>query len=235
MVTTADGILSARACKACLGVLLLLALYGCDTGYQRKDGSFVYVTWDEGRGRLEHPISGVDTSTFQVLTKNGYAKDRRHVYFGPTRLDGADVTTFVALTDAHAKDSRSVYFEREVISGADPATFVLVGGWWGRDKNDVYLQNRAIKACEPTTFRLLQDGWQRDSKCIYNGTHKFVGADPDSFVVINSWYAKDKDRVYLRDGKIIRDADPTTFTLKGCIYCARDKNGCYRLEKSIPC
>ena len=158
-------------------VLLLLAglLLGCflATGYQKKGGSYVFATSDEGQGYVEHPIANIDAASFQVLDKNGYAKDDLRVYYHENTVQGADPGSFEAWTYLYGKDNAHVYYQGRVIPGADPASFTLFDIQWGKDSRDVYIQDRPIEACDPVTFVLLEDDWQRDDQCVFElGRHQ---------------------------------------------------------------
>lgn len=222
-------------------VLLLLAglvsACGLGTGYQRQGSSYVYSTWDESQGRVAHPIIGIESQSFQILTGHGYAKDRLRVYYHWNPVPDADTTSFVALTDLYGKDNAHVYYEDKTIPGADPASFVLFDIQWGKDAQDVYRQERPLEACDPTTFVLLQESWQRDNQCVYREGNKLPNADAPSFVVLNYWFGKDKEHVYSFLATIIEGADAATFKLREgvCQVCAEDKNRCYRYEEPVEC
>ena len=222
-------------------VLLLVAglLSACDfnTGYQEKEGSYVYATLDESQGYVEHPITDIDVQSFQVLNKHGYAKDNLHVYYHENTVDGADPDSFVAMSDLYGKDNAQVYYKNKAIPGADPTSYTLFDIQWGKDSHDVYIQDRPIDACDPATFVLLEDSWQKDNHCVYREGRKLVNADSASFVVLNFWFGKDKNNAYYNSPEIIEGADAATFKIrKGiCEVCAEDKNSCYRYEEPVAC
>jgi|WetSurMetagenome_2_1015567.scaffolds.fasta_scaffold189948_2 hypothetical protein len=216
------------------GLLLACML---STGYQKKEGAYVYATSDEGQGYVEHPIANVDVKSFRILSKNGYAKDALRVYYHENPVQGADPNSFMSMSDLYGKDNAHIYFEGKAIPSADPTSFALFDIQWGRDSQDVYFQNRPINACDPATFVLLKDGWQRDNQCVYRMGSKLPNAESASFVVLNFWFGKDKKNVYYNSPKIIEGADVASFKLrKGvCSVCAEDKNGCYRYEEPVDC
>jgi hypothetical protein len=220
-----------------IGALLILLLAGCtQTGYQQRDGVVSFITWDEGYGRREHPIAGVEVSSFEVLRKQGYAKDRSHVWYRWTRIDGADPASFTALSDIYAKDRQHVFYENKVVPGADPSSVTIFGVQWARDRSDIYLQDEPIEACDPPTFVLLEHDWQRDSRCVYNRRRKLANADPASFAVLNFWYGKDARQVYYNNARPVAGADPNTFVIaKPCEVCARDAQRCYKDGEVTPC
>ena len=56
-------------------------------------------------------------------------------------LDEIDAATFEVLGDGYARDKRQVYFHAAAIDGADPRTFVPLGLFVGKDAARVYLQD----------------------------------------------------------------------------------------------
>ncbi len=225
-----------------LFVLLLITglMSACvlSTGYQKKDGTYVYATSDEGRGYVEHPIADIDVQSFQVLNKHGYAKDDLRVYYQETTVQNADPNSFMAISDLYGRDNDHVYYQGRTIPGADPTSFTLFDIQWGKDSQDIYFQYRPIEACDPVTFVFLEDDWQRDNQCVYNSGVKLPNADSASFVVLNFWFGKDKNNVYYSSfAKTIEGADAETFKIREgvCVVCAEDKNGCYRYEKRVDC
>lgn len=211
---------------SCL-IFVAILLSACATGYQERNGTYVFLHWDAGGGQKASPIRGADAKTFQVLN-TFYAKDKNHAYFGGWEIRGADPRSFVALSDWYAKDAANVYGENRIIDGADPATFSLVSTW-GRDKNDVYRGWEPIKACDPSTFQLIDDSWERDNKCVYARGKRLENANPITFVVINPFFGKDDKYVFTFLGKAIEGADAATFRAAKdrCKYCVEDKNHCY--------
>lgn len=75
-----------------------------------KDKNAVYSGCGE-------PIANADPRTFTVL-KDGYAKDRTHVWFQGRVVEGADITSFTVSKDGFAKDKY-----REYEDGIDPGAF----------------------------------------------------------------------------------------------------------------
>ena len=223
--------------KSLIFIFILFLLSACGTGYQEKDGAYVFVEWNEAQGKVEHPIDSTNPGTFQVLDSGGYAKDNQNVFYQWQVVEGADPASFEAISALYGKDANQVYYQGKMIPGADPEQFALLNIQWGRDGTDVYRQDIPIQACDPASFRFLKNGWQRDDQCVYREGRKIEGGDVASFKVINDWYAKDKNHVYDSFPRIIEGADPATFRLKEgkCQVCAQDKNRCYRYEEVVEC
>jgi hypothetical protein len=220
-----------------IAIALLLVISACsETGYQQTGNSVSYITWDEAHGRREHPVAGVDPRSFQVLNKQGYAKDRLGAYFRWNKIETADSASFTALSEHYAKDRRQAFYEDKPIAGTDPASFEIINEQWARDRRDVYLQNRPIEACHPPTFALLEENWQRDRECVYNRGRKLPAADPSTFTVLNFWFGKDESHVYHSDGHELAVADAKTFAVaKPCEVCGKDALHCYRFREVVPC
>ena len=246
-------------------VLTVAILTGCGSrAYEKHDGVYVYRISTEA-GTKTHSIQSADPATFVVLNTAGYAKDKANAYYTWHKIDGAETSSFVALSEYFAKDSRNVYCRDKILQSADTHSFAAIDvkesgelvyasgppDRWGKDRFDFYtclgpgtyyepggtrVPGRRVFACSPETFVFLNDGWQRDQKCVYNAGRQLVGADPDSFIVLNASYGKDDKTVYYRDGAI-RGADAASFAISSgeCKWCARDKNRCYRLQNAIDC
>lgn len=221
-----------------IALAITTALSGCDTGFKEKNGTLVYVTWDEGFGRREHPLPGSDPNTLVALRKESYAKDKTNAYFHYVKIEGVDPTTFVALSDNYAMDSQHVYYEFHLVKDADPKSFTQIATQWGKDKNDIYISDTALNACDPTSFSFLEEDWQRDSKCVYKRGKKLENANPQRFEILSREFAKDDKQVYSYLGVVLEGADPVTFKLwsGSCSECGQDKNHCYGpRKKAVDC
>jgi hypothetical protein len=125
-------------------ILVLLVLFffrNCKTGYVKNSGDWTWVTIDEGHGKRNHPIAGIDQASFTVLENKCFAKDKYQVYFKGKKINMASPEGFTLLSDneyGYAKDNNFVFFNNEIIINADPATFEVLEFPYARDKNDVY-------------------------------------------------------------------------------------------------
>jgi hypothetical protein len=218
-------------------VLLAILLAACGTGFNKSGTTYVFTTWDEMNGKVEHLVVGADAATFEVFDGDGYARDKGQVYFQWNAIAGADPASFKALNRLYGKDAAHVYYEGKQVPGADPASFALFNLQWGRDAGEVYFQDRPVNACDPASFKLLKDDWQIDDQCAYREGTRLEGSDPATFTVLNYWFAKDSRQVYSILRKPIPGADAATFKLQDgiCQVCAQDKNTCYRYEEAVPC
>lgn len=196
-------------------LLILLALAvqtGCTSWHYRVDGEKVVFgirSWNHGP--LDYVVSGADVASFRTL-KDGYAKDRAHVYLKGDLIPGADPASFEILKDGYARDSHHVFLSRCSLDGADPATWSLIAEYWSRDATWVFQGYSVVSGAKPATFRYVGDGWAIDGATAYHhlGLYaddcdqpssslrltRFEGIDPSTFEVIDGFTAKDAKRRY---------------------------------------
>src|SRR6476620_7925159 len=100
-----------------------------------------------------HPISGADATTFDVMDRGGFAKDRNHAY----QLDrpiSDDPVHFELLDGGVLSD--------------DPAHFAIVANndhyLFTKDTRTVHVNGRPIADADPATFRVLQGAYAQDSR-----------------------------------------------------------------------
>lgn len=156
-----------------LGALaLVLLLVGCDTGYQKIEDNWFYVTVDEGHGRRERPLTA-DVATFHVLENKAYARDKDQVWY-----------------------------QGQLVSTVDPATFELLnGGNYARDKDHIYLFTYPVINADPTTFEALKFPYARDANTIFCGTLPMQVGAVEEFKVKQSskGYSITLKEVFTRD------------------------------------
>lgn len=75
----------------------------------------------------------------------------------PCVLRGADVASFQVLTNGYAKDKKHVYFEKWRLKKSDPATFEQIGSFWGRDARQVYYGNLTMRGADPDSFEIVDE------------------------------------------------------------------------------
>lgn len=121
--------------------IISIALWGCNTGYTRQNGQWVWATHDEYNGRRSIPIPGIDNKSFRVLDHENFGADKFSVYYKGRKINKANPEEFIILTkndQGYAKDGNHVFLDTEVILKADPKTFEVLEFPYGRDKKDVY-------------------------------------------------------------------------------------------------
>lgn len=190
-----------------------------------------------------YPQVKTDGATFVALA-DSYARDKNHVYFFNesnfyrTIIDGADPSTFKAITAWFGKDADAGYYGWSAIPQSDGKTFEVVGTrpaaqytfmGFTKDATHVFLNDKIITGADPKTFQVYKNLndvsgrlFSRDSVHVFWGTDTISEADPESFQLVETTgtlglcapYFKDKSHVFNGTG-IIEGADPTTFRYIG--------------------
>lgn len=135
-------------------LLLLLAsacLVSCGTGYQKKDGKWNWVTWDEGNGKRSRELN-VDSSTFEILKGGEYARDSSQAYYKGWPIDGASGSGFVLLGNDYASDQNSVFIRAKLIHNAKADSFELLEPPYARDDTNVFCGNIPLVGANPANF-----------------------------------------------------------------------------------
>ncbi len=192
-----------------------------DTAYA-KDKSNAYF---DGR-----PISGTDATTFAVLDRSGFAKDRDHVY----QLDrpiSDDPAHFELLDGGLSKDSSAVYWTDGAVLSNDPTHFVIIPTddhyLFTKDGRTVHVNGKLIAGADTTTFRVLKGAYGQDARHIFYFTDQVAAADAASFRPLDGPYAIDKTRVYWM-GKVIDGANAASFrVLNAAFECSADAARAY--------
>ncbi len=174
-----------------------LMIAGCGSGYQKAGDRWVFVTIDEGRGRVEHPLEGADPATFEILVQGVYARDAKHVYREANSVAGADAPTFTVIEKGlWAKDRSHVWVEYVLVPDADPASFRTLQFPYSRDASHVFCGSVTMPIADLSHFEVISGS--RDTQTIYSGdalAHdglNFVpGVDRDHPALIGAGRARD--------------------------------------------
>jgi DKNYY family len=183
-----------------------------------------------------HPISGADATTFDVLDRGGFAKDRKHAY----QLDrpiSDDPVHFELLDGGLSKDSANVYWTDGGVLSDDPAHFAIVANndhyLFTKDTRTVHVNGKPIADADPATFRVLQGAYAQDARHVFYFSDPIVNADAVSFHPLDGPYASDLHRVYWT-GTPIDGADPATFrVLNAAFECSADAERAYYRQSAI--
>lgn len=171
----------------------------CGSGYQ-KDGNKVLFNGKEVSKNL------------QVLNKV-FAKDDTTAYFKTYSIDGADITTFIALDEHYAKDKNTVYYCDEY-----------------RESQNYYLTKRStitqITQAQPASFAILTDGYAKDNLRAYFEGIGFAVKDIETLAVINARFVKDQWQVYFEQ-KPIKGSDVQSFRILNRNYAQDTANAYY--------
>ena len=183
-----------------------------------------------------HAISGADATTFDVLGRSGFAKDRSHVY----QLDrpiSDDPAHFQLLDGGLSKDSSAVYWTDGDVLSDDPAHFAIVSNTdhylFTKDSRTIQVNGKPIAGADPATFRVLQGAYGQDAGNVYYFSDPVRNADAPSFRPLDGPYASDVHRIYWM-GKAIDGADPATFqVLNAAFECSADAEHAYYRQTVI--
>lgn len=209
-----------------------LCLAGCGTGYQKIDGKWTYVTWDEGNGRQVHKLD-VDHETFEVFRKNReYGRDKNRVFYVLEEVKGADPESFRILSDeGYAADNAHVFLYEQLIAGADPVTFKIIKTPYGRDTKRVYCGSVAMDVDDINRFEPIQceegrwSGADDKNEFLFEYGESFkdlkISKDNPITHVGNGW-ARDGKYYYYGPGRV-QGADYATFQIINSVS-SRDKD-----------
>ena len=215
--------LMSRAGCLMLGVMLFISS-GCGVGYQKVNGKWSYVVWDEGNGRRALELKA-DQASFTKLGHKDYARDKDSVFYHTEPIPHADPTTFELLGDPiYSRDASHAYLMGHLIDGADPKTFAVLEAPYSKDADHVYCGTRRIEGADVARFKVLKGssmwrqgddlstpitgfGWACDGTSHYYGLDQVTDADYESFRVIDETTAADKNRTF--KGGFLGLNDPT--------------------------
>jgi hypothetical protein len=183
------------------------------------------------------PIPDADASSFQVLDRPGFAKDRKHV-FALDRVISDDPAHFELLDASMSKDAAHIYWSDGTVLSDDPAHFVIVSNTehylFTKDGRTVHVNGNPIAGADPATFRVLGGAYSQDRQRIYYFTESVADVDAASFRALEGPYAVDARRAYWM-GQAIGGANPATFhVLNAAFECSADAEHAYYRQSVIP-
>lgn len=187
-------------------------------------------------------MKDADSSTFKILDKWFYAKDKNNAYWLDVKIDDVNIASFTDLTENYAKDDFSVFFHSDTIIWAEPNSIVIKSQYIAEDNLNLYLcwKEVADKQIEKEIISVTGPIFKTKnliifSNCEYWDVAIFDSWDPDSFESLWNWYSKDKTNVYIIDAWIIKDADSASFKIveDNNLYNAEDKNNKYLFGRIV--
>ena len=202
-------------------------------GYHVRGDKVYYLTALPGKAS---EIAGADAASFKSFDTT-YAKDKSNAYFDGHPILGADATSFDVLDrSGFAKDRDHVYQLDRPISD-DPAHFAIVSNndhyLFTKDSRTVHVNGKPIADADPSTFRVLQGAYAQDARHVYYFSDPVLNADAASFRPLDGPYASDVHRVYWM-GKAIDGADLATFrVLNAAFECSADARRAYYRQTVI--
>ena len=215
---------------------------GCDVSGLRRDGFTKYngeYVWYNSSFATGDSITklNVDSDTFIILEREGYAKDASKVFWQADAIPGADPGSFELINQpighfgrCYACDERSVYLKGLPIPGADPATFEIIDAPYAKDATNVYCGTVLISGADPSSFTVLRTGTQwiethhLDSFVKHNG-EQFKELEMPVITSGGRWACDDK--AHYRDAARVQDVDYETFEAIDD-HWGQDKHGKFR-------
>ena len=177
------------------GLVLIVLLTACSTGYAVQEKTVTYRYWDAGSGRHQTIDLVADPKTFETLDEfDGYAKDATTVYYNGRVIEEAEAKTFEVtdVTQRRARDARHIYAHGRPSGTTDPA-FRRYGsanefhGYCG-DSRHVYLLRNGrmmiVPGADPETFAVYDKPawqWGHDANEVFCGTLPMLIADVETF------------------------------------------------------
>lgn len=186
-----------------------------------------------------------------------FAKDDSTAYYKRYSIDGADLSTFIAVDMHYAKDKNTVYYCDEyregvnyyltkrsnifVVEHAQPASFVSLGnGYTGYAKDSArgYFQGDGFAVQDPATLEIIDGYFLKDKYQVYHGKVPVKGSDPGSFQILNENYARDTNQVYFYNfpnegGVIVLPAESRSFSLLEYPY-SKDASFVFYVNAKMP-
>jgi hypothetical protein len=183
-----------------------------------------------------HPIPGADATSFDVLDRSGFAKDRNHVY----QLDrpiSDDPGHFELIDGGLSKDTAAVYWTDGSVLSDDPAHFAIVSTndhyLYTKGSRTIHVNGNPIPDADPATFHVLQGAYAQDAQHVFYFSDPIQDADAATFRALEGPYASDSRRVYWM-GKPIDSADPATFRVSNAAFeCSADAERAYYRQAVI--
>lgn len=165
-----------------IGALFVLFFASCQSGYQKENGQWVWVSYDESVGKRITPIDAHDAKSFRVLKSKKYAKDKNAVFYHGRLIEHADPRSFQVIHESgYSKDNNRVFLDDQIIVLADPATFEFLEFPYSKDSDHVFCGNIPLKISpqEVTEFKVTNtDKLMSASKSTILFSH-FLEMNPD--------------------------------------------------------
>ena len=135
-------------------------------GYHVRGGKVYYLSAFPGKAS---EIAGADAASFTEFDTT-YAKDRSNAYFDGQPIPGADATSFDVLNrGGFAKDRSHVYQLDRPISD-DPGHFEFIDGGLSKDRAAIYWTDGGVLSDDPVHFAILSNSdhylFTKDSRTV---------------------------------------------------------------------
>jgi len=163
--------------------------------------------------------------------ENGaYWTDGKDVYFLYSKIEGADIDSFLQYVGPWATDKKYCYWKSLRLKNADRETFNVLNRTFVKDKYKVWAENgKIMKGLDAGSFEIFGDkysltpyGFCKDRNHVYYYyllDIKIVrNALPEAFIPINSEFGYDKNNVFWHEKKL-KKANPATWKILKEDYC----------------
>ena len=129
---------SAAILVAIVSSLMLTSCFNNESDkFHYRNGYIVYEYWTFSFGTVTDTLHGADSTSFEIL-RNGFARDKSHVWYNSYPIDSADITTFEVIKGYYARDNRHIFYKYNLMETADYATFKAMDKEHAKDKNTTY-------------------------------------------------------------------------------------------------
>lgn len=222
--------------------LIVLFITGCGhSGYEEKDGK-IYHKWIHGGNWTKEYtlVEEADASTFVTIEHNlniDLGKDKNHVFFDGTIIEGADPSTFKQVKEYYWKDKDNVFLlqfgnQRQIIPNAEPNSFqVINNSFWSKDKNNVFYKFDKLNGVQSSRFAAIDEEWGKDGNYYYHNNLRLDSLDYNSAEIVSDYYIKDKNHVFFQN-KLVKGANPSTFVADGVGFFGHDDKNMFDREKN---
>ena len=220
-----------------MGLLSFLIGCGSKTGsYSKKDGEWYYK-------KVSLHESSKEPLTFLGA---GFAKTAKWVYWEGWSVVGADVPSFVGLSDHYGKDKDhafwldtyrdskeywSIQHLKAITMDVDAASFHTIDERYAKDSRSLYYEGVAFGVADMATYTLLDGVFAKDKVHGYFARRPIMESDGNTFVAVSSDFAKDAKHVFYAGGMtpnikpgqpngpfVLEGANPATFTVLESSY-----------------
>ncbi|WP_378176714.1 DKNYY domain-containing protein [Aquimarina sp. SS2-1] len=176
-----------------------------------KDKNFIY--------RNNQICTEVDHGSFEIINDQ-FCKDKNgvyHYYYGKPllKVENANPSKIISLTDSHIRDDRNVYFYMSHRGFEDIEEIITLP--FNDSDEIVFFDDHSLLKI--------------DNQIFYEGL-AIEGADASTFEDIQYGYAKDVNHVFFH-GKIIKEADVNSFKYNDYNYTFSDKNHVYEAGEIV--
>jgi hypothetical protein len=167
-------------------------------------------------------LKDADPKTFYILlenygsTYNSIGADKKSVYVGALKLEGADPNTYTRLSNGYSRDKNHVFYSGKMLAGLDASFVTITWSKYASDLKFVYDGDKLINDADPETFNCPKLGLCYDKNYVYSNDNRIANGDGYTFIFLSEHYAKDKNNVYYvaEEGLgvfVLAGAHPKTF------------------------